>query len=211
MSIDVANLKLPDAISQDKWGEPSKHNNYYDPATAAKRYNQEKERAQYAADKLLGRRRENGQPNLKKLTAKHKQIIAQYVVGTSPAEIASMFDIAVMTVHRIVSDPLAKEYLDEFEEMHKREFNAMLPLVNNAVRSALTNPGIQTKLKGADRWGKLHRVLNGENKGEEGRSRSQELHAARFRFIEKVKEIALQSGAIEAEAVIVETSDADSG
>lgn len=198
---DPSTLKLPDEIT--------KHNGYYDPEKAKARYEENKAliRSRYAYEKIIGKRRPNGMPNLKKLTPAHKQMISCFVMGMSVNEIAEQFDVAAITVSRVVSDPLAQEYIEEFDDQHKAEFNAMLPLVNEAVRDALRSPGITNRLKGVDRWAKIHRVMNGDDAGESGKNKAQEIHAARFRFLDKVKELAQQEGVIEAEAFIVGPGD----
>lgn len=189
----------------------SKYNHYYDPEAAKDRYERNKEamRHQYQVEKLIGKRSPSGTLNKKKLTSNHKQMISLFISGMPIDEIAELFDVAYLTVYSVLKDPLAQVYLDEFDAAFKAEFNAMLPLVNRTIRDGLQSGGISNRLKAVDRWGKIHRVVNGGDSSENARDKTEEIHAARFRFLEQVKEVALRTGAIEAEAVIVERSSSN--
>lgn len=202
---DPDSLNLPAVITD---GPPlSKHNGYYNSEKAAERYELEKPRRQalYAAEKILGKRDKSGRPKLKKLKQKHREMIAAFLDGYSFVEIADLFDVAVNTVQRVIGDPLAKEEMASFQDAYKQEFNQLLPQVTGSIRSGLRSGDIGTRLKAVDRFGKLHRVINGEQGEKTATERTQEIHAARFSFLKKVKDIAEKSGVIEAEAVIVET------
>lgn len=192
-------------------GLPTKHNNYYDAESramenAAKR---EELKARYNYEKLIGLRRPNGVRNLKKLSRRHKEIIAQFLSGMSIIDIAFFHDISYQLVWQVLEDPLAQEYIDAVAASRKAEFNSMLALVNDTIRDGLESPGITNRLKAVDRWAKVHRVINGTNEGESGKSKTQEIMAARFRFIEQVKKVAQDRGVIEAEAVIISKDSGD--
>jgi len=198
---DLKDIKLP--------AELTKHDGYYNPEEAAARYqaNREKIKNQYHMDKVLGKRRKNGMTNLKSLKPKHLQMISCYVSGMSINDIAEQFDVSQVSVQQVITDPLATQYIDDFAERHKNEFNSMFPLVNNTIRGALESDLLTNQLRGVDRWGKIHKIVNGNDAGESAATKTQEIHAARFRFIDKVREIAEKNGCLEAEAVIVETTE----
>jgi hypothetical protein len=196
-SFDPTEVKLP--------AEISKHNGYYDSEVFHQRYLERKAevQARYAIEKVLGKRRKDGTPNRKKLRNRHKRMIAMYVNGVSPNEIALHFDVSQRCVLGVVQDPLAAQWIEEFEEGHKDEFNKMFPLINDAIREGLENPSIKTKMSAIDRWHKLHKTINGEEGTESGSAKTKEITAARFRFIDKVREIAEKNGVLEAEVVTV--------
>lgn len=187
----------------------SKHNGYYDSEAARERREENREliKAQYNYEKIIGLRRKNGVRNKKKLTPKDLQIISCFVMGMKPVEIAEQVDFSLQQVHNVLTDPLAREHLDSFNQAHREELGAMLPLVNDAVRDALTSAGIDTRLKGVDRWAKVHRTINGDPGAEKAQQKTEEIHAARFRFVEHIKKLAQEEGVIEAEAVIVEKAE----
>lgn len=204
---DPDSLKLPAVIEQ---GLPlDKSTGYYNSHAAAEQYRKDKPRRQalYEAEKLLGKRDKSGRPRLKKLKQKHREMIAAFLDNYTMTEIATMFSVSHMTVQRVLADPLAKEIMAGFEESYKQEFNQMLSKVNMSIKAGLEAGDINTKLKAVDRWGKLHRVINGDEGEKTAAQRTQEIHAARFSFLKKVEEIASKAGVIEAEAVIVETTE----
>ena len=208
---DRENLRFPAEVFTGDFPRhvPSKENCYYDPVKRAAKTKATKERRQalYQAEKILGKRSKTGQYRLKKLKAKHREMIAAFIEGWSIREIADYFSVAHVTVQRVIADPQAQAIIDEFEDGAKAEFNQMLPKVNDSIRAGLNAGDVGTKLKAVDRWGKLHRVINGETGEKSATQRTQEIHAARFSFLKKVEEIALKTGVIEAEAVIVENVD----
>lgn len=194
---DSSTIKLPDSIT--------KHDGYYDSEEAAARYEQRKREVQalYSADKVLGKRRRDGSHNLKKLKPRHLRMIAYFVEGMPSPEIARILDVSHNCVLRVLKDPLAAKYIEDFAEGHKNDFNAMFPLVNDAIHEALMHPTVGTKLKGVDRWNRLHKTINGEETDSTGSVKTKEITASRFRFVEQLKEAALQNGVIEAEIVTV--------
>jgi len=198
---DLEDIKLP--------AELTKSDGYYNPEVSAARYqaNREKIKNKYHIEKVLGKRRKNGMVNLKKLKPKHLKMIACYVSGMSINDIAEQFDVSQVCVQQTITDPLAAQYIDDFSERHKNEFNSMFPLVNNTIRGALESDLLTNQLKGVDRWGRLHKIVNGNDSGESAATKTQEIHAARFRFIDKVREIAEKNGCLEAEVVVVETTE----
>lgn len=202
MLYDPEKIKLP--------AEVSKHNGYFDSEEAAARYEERKKEVQalYSVEKILGKRRRDGSPNLKKLKPRHLRMIAYFVEGVPSTEIAQILDVSHNCVLRVLKDPLAAKYIEDFADGHKADFNAMFPLVNEAISDALTGPGLDTRLKGVDRWHKLHKTINGDDSGESASAKTKEISAARFRFIDQIRELAESSGVIEAEVVMVtETSE----
>lgn len=200
MLYDPENVKLP--------AEISKHNGYFDSDEAKARYEERKKlvQANYAVDKVLGKRRHDGSPNLKKLKPRHLKMISYFIEGVPSTEIAMILDVSHQCVLRVLKDPLAAQFIEDFADGHKADFNAMFPLVNGAIQDALTNPSISTKLKGVDRWNRLHKTVNGEGDDDSATGKTKEISAARFRFIDQIREIAEKTGAIEAEVVVITES-----
>lgn len=194
---DPSTIKLPDEIT--------KHNGYYDSEERHKRYEERKKevQAKYTVGKVLGERRHDGVLNLKRLKPRHLKIISYFIEGIQSTEIARILDLSHQCVLNTIKDPLAAKYIEEFAEGHKADFNAMFPLVNEAIHGALTGPGIDTKLKGVDRWHKLHKTINGEVEGDSATTKIREISASRIRFTDQIREIAQKAGVIEAEIVTI--------
>lgn len=160
----------------------------YDPDAAADKYaaNAELIKDKYHYEKLMGKRQSNGALKLKELKPDHKQFIACYLNGMKGVEIAAQFNVAAITVYRVLADPLAASLIGEFDENFKNEFRQMFPLVADAVRTGLTTGGVTDRLKATDRWLKVCRFLDGgeEEKGPDEKTAS--IAAARMRFIDLV-------------------------
>lgn len=184
----------------------------YNPEREAARYAMNKELItdKYHYEKIIGKRKTTGALKLKELKPEHKQWISCFIQGMKGIEIAEQFDTPAVTIYRVLSDPLAKSLLGEFDEAFKNEFRAMFPLVANAVRDGLESTGIATRLKAVDHWTKVSGFIDG-NKEEDGEAKKPAVVAAmRLRMVTM-----LQAAAdalpintpveIELEAVVVES------
>ena len=160
----------------------------YDPELAAAKYAADAEliKDRYHYEKLMGKRRSDGALNLKELKPEHKQYVACYLNGMKGVEIAVHFNVAAITVYRVLADPLATSLIGEFDESFKNEFRQMFPLVADAVRAGLSTGSTTDKLKATDRWLKVCRFLDGgeEEGGQEEKTAS--VVAARMRFVSLV-------------------------
>ena len=185
----------------------------YDPEREAMRYkiNANLIKNKYHYEKVIGKRKTNGALKLKELKPEHKQWIAAFVNGMKGVEIADQYDVPAMTVYRVLSDPLAKTLLGEFDEAFKREFKSMFPLVANAIRDGLESAGLDTRLKAVDRWTKVSSFIDGNEVESDEKSKTAIVAATRLRMVTMLKAAAEaipsnESAVIELEAVVVEST-----
>ncbi len=160
----------------------------YDPERQRNRYaaNAELIATKYKVDKMLGKRRTDGALKLKKLLPLHQQIVSCYINGMKGVEIAEQFDVAAITVYRILADPLAQSFISEFDTAFKDEFQRMFPLVADAVRDGLESTALPVRLKAVDRWAKICRYLDGGEEDNTG-NKVAAITTARMKFVELVK------------------------
>ena len=179
----------------------------YDPEAAADKYAAEAEliKDQYHYEKLMGKRRLDGALKLKELKPDHNLYISCHLHGMKGVEIAAYFNVAAITVYRVLADPLARSLIGEFDESFKNEFRAMFPLVADAVRTGLSIGSTTDKLKATDRWLKVCRFLDGgeEEGGQEEKTAT--VIAARMRFVDLVKTATKNMKLVEVEVVEVTT------
>ncbi|KKM17736.1 hypothetical protein LCGC14_1672750 [marine sediment metagenome] len=185
----------------------------YDPEREAARYAMNKELIadKYHYEKVIGKRRLDGALKLKELKPEHKQWISCFIQGMKGVEIAEQYNVAAITVYRVLSDPLAKALLGEFDEAFKNEFRSMFPLVANAIRDGLESAGIATRLKAVDRWTKVSGFIDGKTEEDKGEKKPEVMAAMRLRLVAMLQTTAgaLPSNTptqIEIEAVVVESS-----
>ncbi len=186
----------------------------YDPEREKARYamNAELIKDKYHYAKVMGKRRQDGALNLKELKPEHKQYVACFVNGMKGVEIAEQYNVAAITVYRVLSDPLAKSLLGEFDEAFKEEFRSMFPLVANAIRDGLESPGIATRLKSVDRWTKVCKFIDGVDEGQNTSDKTQVLAATRLHMVTMLKKAtealpAASATIIDVETVVVETTE----
>ena len=162
----------------------------YDQEEAKSRYQVNKALIQdrYHYEKFMGKRQENGAKKLNELSPEHKQWIACYINGMKGVEIAEQYNVAAITVYRVLADPLAKGLIDQFDDGFKDEFRAMFPLVSLAVREGLESGTASTRLKSVDRWAKICRLLDGKDEEGGETKKSDTVFAARMRFVELIKD-----------------------
>jgi len=185
----------------------------YDPEQERARYamNADLIRDKYHYEKMIGKRQSNGAAKLKELKPEHKQYISAFVNGMKGVEIAEQFNVAAITVYRVLDDPLAKAMIAEFDGAFKEDFQAMFPLVSGAIREGLESPSLGTKLKSVDRWAKIAAFLGGVDISSEEQNRPDVVAATRLRMVTMLQAAAEalpanSSAVIEVEAVVVETS-----
>lgn len=185
----------------------------YDPELAAAKYAMNKELIEdkYHYEKVIGKRRSDGALKLKELKPEHKQYVSAFISGMKGVEIAAQFNVAAITVYRVLADPLAMELIGEFDESFKNEFRAMFPLVADAVRDGLVTGSPELRLKAVDRWTKVSRFLGGDEDDEgQKNEKTTQIIAARMRFIDLVetarKNASPNMKMVEAEIIEVTTS-----
>jgi hypothetical protein len=110
---------------------------------------------EYTREKQSGLRRANGARKLKRLSSRHLKIISNHLAGMSGELIASSMNITVVTVSRILNDPLAKEYLDKIYESRRQEIDALAGNAIDAVRQGLDSESGRERLMAVDKFTKL--------------------------------------------------------
>jgi hypothetical protein len=180
----------------------------YDPEEAKAKYaaNAQLIADKYHYEKIMGKRRSDGALKLKELKPEHKQYVACYINGMKGVEIAEQFDVAAITVYRVLADPLALNLIGEFDEGFKREFKSMFPLVADAVRTGLDSGSTKTKLQAVDRWTKVCRFLDGDEEEKDQEEKTIAVRAARMRFVDLVKDATKGQKLLEAEFIEVTSS-----
>jgi hypothetical protein len=112
--------------------------------------------AVYAKEKRIGVRRANGARKLKKLSSRHMKIISLHLKGSSGEEIAQTIGCTVITVSRILNDPLAKDLLSRIYEDRRAEIDALAGDAIDVVRQGLQGDhSIREKLTAVDKFTKL--------------------------------------------------------
>lgn len=177
----------------------------YDPEESKAKYaaNSELIKDKYHYEKFMGKRRADGAMKLKELKPEHKQYISCFINGMKGVEIADHFNVAAITVYRVLADPLSADLINEFDENFKNEFRAMFPLVADAVRTGLGSGGITTRLQATDRWLKVCRFLDGGEEEKDQEEKTTAVVAARMRFVDLVKTATKGMKLVEAEFVEV--------
>lgn len=105
---------------------------------------------QYAEDKLIGKRTSAGDKPLRKLTARHKAVLAMHLSGRPSQEIASLLGCPQSWVNKTLRDPLVKEIVSRGLEMVDDELAALFPLSVDALRVTLTGGTEGGKLRAAE-------------------------------------------------------------
>lgn len=105
----------------------------------------------YAEDKKLGRRMANGAKPLKKLSARHRQLISLCLQGYSNNEIAVILDYTVSRVSLIRNDPLVQQALESFLSDADQQLAQLLPKAVNAISRGLDSGDLNHALSAADK------------------------------------------------------------
>ncbi len=113
---------------------------------------------QYLEEKVNGDRLPNGAKPLKKLKAKHKEMIKLHLSGISNNEIAEASGVTVSRCSLILSDPLSLAEIGRLLKDTEREFQALYPKAVERLRGALDAdtigglPAHATRLKAVDTY-----------------------------------------------------------
>lgn len=195
----MTNLNISVPLSASRAG--------YDPEAAKKKYAANKDfiNETYHYEKWTGKRKQNGALKLNSLSTMHKQIISAHINGMKGVEIAEQFDIAAITVYRIIGDPLVQDMIEEFDDGFKADFKSMFPLVSDAIRDGLGSASQDFRLKAVDRFVKICRLIDGDEPSGDTEGRVTAVTAARMKFVQLVQKAtgtALIEG--EAETLVIE-------
>ena len=123
--------------------------------------------AQYESEKRTGIRRANGARKLKKLSNKHLAIIAQHLDGKSGEEIATTMRIRVVTVSRILNDPMVKQLTGRIFTDRQQELDALAGKAISVVRDGLNDGSMREKLSAVDKYAKLKDTIGTEESNAE--------------------------------------------
>ena len=134
------------------------------PATGASGASQggEYNSTQYESEKRTGVRRSNGARKLKKLSNKHLAIIAQHLDGVSGENIATKMGIRVVTVSRILNDPMVKQLTGRIFTDRQMELDALAGKAIGVVREGLDDGTLREKLAAVDKYAKLKDTIGAE-------------------------------------------------
>jgi len=121
----------------------------------------------YDAQRHIGLRKSSGAAKLKKLKPKHKKLLALHLAGWPNNAIADHMGWSAAWVATVLSDPLCKEVVTTFDDLHEEEFRRLKILANDALRDALqpTKPD-RTRLQAARTYYQREAQVNDPNKDE---------------------------------------------
>lgn len=118
----------------------------------------------YAQEKNIGLRRANGARKLKKLSGRHLEIISHHLQGKSGEEIGILMGCTIITVSRVLNDPLSVDLLSVIYKDRQGEIDALAGAAIDVVRGALINDGVSTRerLAAVDKFTKLKDTIGKE-------------------------------------------------
>ena len=117
----------------------------------------------YETEKRQGIRRGNGAKKLKKLSNRHLQILSRHLQGESGEMISDCMGITVITVSRILNDPLCKSLLSRIYEDRQNELDALAGDAIDVVRQGLQGDHtIRERLTAVDKFTKLKDSIGSE-------------------------------------------------
>lgn len=116
---------------------------------ASKRPQHDPER--YRFEKIIGTRTSSGRKPLKRLNAKHRNVIALHLRCLSGRDISEITGFSESTISQILADPLAQEVIGSYVEGINAELEALMPLGVDAVRTGLMDDEPRVRLLAADR------------------------------------------------------------
>ena len=133
--------------------------------------------------------------DLKKLTIKHKFILALYMTGKySQVDIAKKAEVHYLTVHRVLNSDLGREIIRSWKDMMELEISGLMPLAVDAIRDGLKSGDKKMKLLAVDRFIKMTREDAGS-----GNININVVNNARTKFITDLKQLAEQEKVLEGE------------
>lgn len=110
----------------------------------------------YEREKRQGVRRANGARKLKKLSNRHLRIISMHLDGNSGEYIAALMNITIITVSRILNDPLAIEILGVIYKDRQGEIDALAGKAIDVIRDGLDSKlDMRIRLGAVDKFTKL--------------------------------------------------------
>ena len=107
---------------------------------------------QYQFEKVIGKRLSSGSASLKRLSARHKNVIAMHLRCLSNRDIAFVTGMSEVNVGKILRDPLCQEIIGSYLDDMDGELLSLAPLAVDAVRSGLTSDDAKVQLNAADKY-----------------------------------------------------------
>ena len=122
----------------------------------------------YEVEKRVGIRRGDGSRNLRRLSNRHIRIIAKHLRGDSSESIGASIGCTVVTISRILHDPLAEQLITTVFKARQKEIGALAGEAIDAVRTGLRlKNDNRTRLTAVDKYIKLAEVINKDSSGPE--------------------------------------------
>ena len=107
----------------------------------------------YQLEKLFGRRLPNGLQPLKRLTPRHRAILALHLAGIPNREIAIRCRIKDATVSRIIHDPLGQAFLQAHIDAQDARFSSMYEKAIDVLDDGMhRSQRMQDRLKASDQY-----------------------------------------------------------
>lgn len=107
---------------------------------------------QYQFEKIIGKRSRSGRKPLKRLTPRHKNIIALHLRCLSHRDIAVVTGMSEVSVAETLKDSLSQEIISVYLGGMEEELQSLAPMAVDALRSGLGAGDIGVRLKAADRF-----------------------------------------------------------
>lgn len=92
---------------------------------------------------------------IKRLTMRHRRIVALFLQGIKESEIAIATGYRTATIYAVLKNPAVTPILDKAFEDADARLKAMAGLATDAVRDAMIDSDNEVRLKGVDRWAKM--------------------------------------------------------
>ena len=117
----------------------------------------------YEREKIDGTRRSNGARKLKRLSMRHLRILEMHLCGLSGEEISNAIGCTVVSVSRILNDPICQALIKRTYSDRQGELDALAGKAIDAVRSLLTNGSGSEQLAAVDKFVKLKGIIAPES------------------------------------------------
>ena len=123
----------------------------------------------YESEKRTGIRRSNGAKKLKKLSNKHLAMVSMHLEGKSGETIAKVMHVRVVTVSRVLNDPLVKQITARIFQDRQMELDALAGKAIAVVRDTMDKEGNTTRerLTAVGQYTKLKETIGSEESATE--------------------------------------------
>lgn len=96
-----------------------------------------------------------GVKGIKRITMKHRRMVAMHVQGVPHVEIARTLGCAAATVSVVLNNPTIRAVLSRIHAEFDNYIMDLKPLVHEALRDSLSKGSRAEKMKAIDRWGRI--------------------------------------------------------